>query len=245
MRQVKSLFRGVEKMPSLSRIIKSAKVNDNCWELGRIREAIGTPSERAVEDAGREAKQIIEKAKKQAEHILEQARQKQEEILAAAHQQGFQQGFQEGMEEGKLEGRRLRQEARQVLSEALRTKKDIIAGAEKEIVRMALLIAEKVMRRQVELDPETVLAVARQALAEVKDNETVYLYVNPEQLELVRRSKQELAQVLGAATGLYILGDPEVTSGGCRLETENGWLEAGLPQQMDKLKSLVEEVLAP
>ena len=112
----------------------------------------------------------------------------------------------------------------------------IVAGAEHEIVKLALSIAEKIIGRQLESDPDVALHIAAQAIESVRHQKELVLRVNPEDAQLMRNSRKKLMDILGRTKDIAVREDPEVERGGCIVETENGTVDAQLKTQLQMLE---------
>src|SRR6266571_956785 len=116
-----------------------------------------------VFDARQEAKRILDAARVEAERIREEARR-------------------EGLDAGREEG------LAAVTETLLRAAADAerrAAADEDVLIRLAVRIAEKILRRQLDLTPEAVRDVARGALAAARAREKLTLHVHPDDAALV------------------------------------------------------------
>ncbi len=185
-------------------------------------------AEEIVARAQAEAERIIREAHAQA---LAAARDLAGQAEAEGYEKGYQRGYQEGLEKAVHDGQAIREEARQVLNQAREIWQRTIENMEQEIVSLAREIAEKVLAAQLTIDPQVVLAIVKEALLLARNRQQVVLYVNPEEITLVQQNKDELLQVLSPETALHIIGDAGVERGGCRVETEDGKIEATLAER--------------
>lgn len=192
---------------------------------------------------------LLEKAQQEAGEIIAQAQAEQEQIREAAREQGYQEGYeagyQDGYRAGEAEAQKLVEEKAQLVAQVQEAHRRLYLEAEENMVRLALEIAEKVLHKQVELDPQGVLEVAKATLQEAHAGETYFLYVNPENLETAQKAKEDLAGQIPPGASLQIIADGEIAPGGCRVETElgitDGTLESQLAQLAQKLKAKAKE----
>jgi flagellar assembly protein FliH len=198
--------------------------------------------------AREKAREIIAGARSEAEDILLRAR---EEAAAAArelareareegYREGYERGYQEGLEKAGEEGEAIRKEAREVLAQAHEIRQKTIAGLEGEIASLAREIAEKILATQLTLDPQVVLAIVREAVAQARGKKQVILYVHPDDLIYLQEKKEELQQALSPGGELYVLGDPAVERGGCLVETEDSRIEATLRERWQALTEALQ-----
>ena len=174
-----------------------------------------------VYDAHQQAKEIIEQAKADATRLLDKARLEREATLAEARKQGREEGLAQATE---------------IIVRAKKEAGGFLAKAEPEIVRLALMVAEKLVGKSLESDKELVLSIAAQAIESVRHQRELVLRVNPEDAELMRNSRKKLMDMLGRTKDIAVREDPEVARGGCIVETENGTVDAQLKTQLQLLE---------
>lgn len=224
-------------MPSLSKIIKDATVDDVPVDIKYHRRFVPPKVETVVEkvqaNPEEQAAGMLEQARHDAETLVQQAQHQAEEIVEAARaesdkirQEAQQQGYMDGLKAAENEGEKIRQQAQQVLHQAEETRRQTFNEMEQEIINLAVTIAEKYLATQLRLDGNIVVEAAKEALHLVRDREQVTLYVNPEEAAVYLGSKQELEQVLSDRATLSIIMDEQVKPGGCLVQTEQGIVDA-------------------
>lgn len=182
--------------------------------------------------AEKQAAQLLEKTEKQAADLLEKTQQRAVEALEHANQQRDA-IIAEAREAGRQEG------LAQVTELLLKAKTEagaLVTGAEREIVKLALAMAEKIIGRALETNPETILHVAAQAIESFRQQRELVLRVNPQDVELLRNSRKRLMEMLCRTKDIQVREDPEVSSGGCIIETEVGTVDAQLRTQLQMLE---------
>jgi flagellar assembly protein FliH len=108
-------------------------------------------------------------------------------------------------------------------------------SAERQVVDLALQIAQKVIEREVENMPDLAVNVIRAALEEMDARTAVRVRVSPDDEELLRR---RWAQVVPAGVGadrIEIQADERVQSGGAVIETNHGEVDAQLESKLAQL----------
>jgi flagellar biosynthesis/type III secretory pathway protein FliH len=118
----------------------------------------------------------------------------------------------------------------------------LLAGAEETVVRIALALAERIVKDRVEIDEETVLRTVREALALAADRREVVLRVHPDDLTLVKEHRPEWLEKLSEADNLRVEGDGRVRRGGCLVETETGDVDGRIDRQLKTMaRTLIEK----
>lgn len=162
------------------------------------------------------------------------------EAIELMHQQAHQEGYREGLEQGRAQGygeglEQARQEA-QRLNELLGGVNAALQQLDQEMSRqlldLALAIARQMLRQALEVRPELVLAVVKEAINSFPQaNQHPQLILHPRDAALVRAGLEaELAH------GHWrVVEDSLVEPGGCRLETAHGELDATLQRRWQSM----------
>jgi flagellar biosynthesis/type III secretory pathway protein FliH len=169
----------------------------------------------AVFDARNEASRIVTEAHAEAERIREQARA-----------------------EGRAEGRA------EIAAMIARARRDIdrrVAAAELELRALAVRIAERILRRQLSLEPERVVDIARGALEDARSRHEMVLRVHPDDVSAIERDKPGLLARLSVSAHVLVRADDAIERGGCIVETDVGTVDARLATQLAALRKVLEE----
>jgi len=190
-----------------------------------------------------QAEETVSRARITADEIICQAQTEGEQIKQQAYQDAFEQGRLEGGNEGYREGiakaeeeaAAIRAQAAEVLEQSEKIRRRTLEGLEQEAVDLAREIAERLLSAHLALEPETVLSIAKESLHLVADRLNVVLYINPIELELMKSRKDELLSILPASAELQVIADPLIQPGGCRVETEQGRVDATMEARREAL----------
>ena len=118
-----------------------------------------------------------------------------EEREEQAYRKGFSEGKAQGLNEGHGAGLELGTQKIEPLINAIKEaliqlnaiREETYLHLEKEVVELALAIAQKVICHEVATDKETVVCVAKEALAKVDDPGTVKIKMNPMMRRMIQR----------------------------------------------------------
>lgn len=170
------------------------------------------------------AKQIIEEARKAAAELVEEAKVQREEIFAQARA------------EARAE---VMAQASGELAKAKMQAGQIVAAAEGELVALACRIAEKIIGRDLERDPELLVDICANAIENVRNARAMVVRVSPRDGALLREKRPKLMELIGRSVDIAIKDDPEVEPGGCVVQTEFGTIDAQLKTQFEVLRNLL------
>lgn len=195
----------------MSKVIKSGSG-------GHVRRAIVDAD---VLDAKLEGDRLLGEARAQAERELAAAREEAERIRRQAEAEGRERGL--GAVTELLVGAR---------AAAARAR----AGAEAELRVLGVRIAEKILGRELQLDPAAVVDVTAAALRHAGEPRELVVRCAPEDLEALERGKPRLLERCRAARLVRFVADERVARGGCIVETELGVVDARLSTQLDSIE---------
>lgn len=170
----------------------------------------------------------IAEAEESAARIITEAKEQASEMREKAYQEGLGRGLEEGRALAEQEFREMTLRAREVLREAEAERAAILDQMEREIVELAQEIAGRIVAAELKLNHEVVAAVAKEALALVRDRMRVMILVHPEDLVACQKARPEFEALLPENAVLRILPDSEVKRGGCIVDTGEGVVDATL-----------------
>jgi type III secretion protein L len=177
-----------------------------------------------VFEARQSAQAIVEEANKEKERILAEAQREREEVLAKAREQGRQEGLAQATE---------------VLLRAKMQAGEMLASNEKDVIALACKIAEKVIGRDIERQPELLIDMCATAIEQIRSARSMILRVHPKTAQVLRARKPELMELIGRAVDLAIREDQDVAPVGCIVQTEFGTVDAQLPTQFEMLQNVL------
>jgi len=194
--------------------------------------------ERTVQDAtvpSAKATGIAEETWQKERASLEARLAEQMDIAAQAVTVAGEAGRREGLQaaEAQLEEERQRQQIVDALEDFRQERARYFHSMEREVVRLALAIAARVLHRQAQMDPLFLSGAVRVALDKLVDTSGVVLRIAPVQVPAWQEMFRSQA---GVRMQPEILGDPSLHAGECVLETRLGTVELGVPAQLEEIE---------
>ena len=161
------------------------------------------------------------------------------EIEEAARVQGYNVGFEQGYAAGMAAAEQsLAQSVAQLAALVAHVHENHTAffrAAERQVVDLALQIAQKVVEREVENIPDMAVNVIRAALEEMDARTAVRVRVSPDDAELLRRRWSQVVPPGVPADRIELQPDERVQSGGAVIETTHGQVDAQLESKLAQL----------
>ncbi len=174
-----------------------------------------------------------------------------DQLKEQARLEGKREGYAEGLEKGRKESlRNLKADCEAHAAEfasELNAIVDVLQGsiqqfyrnAEESLAGLALVIAARIVAREIETVPETALEIAKEAIAEVTHAESATVRVNPFHSATVRSHADMLRAVSPSLKNIQFVDDPSI-SGGCVIESTGGRIDASIEY---RVKALMETML--
>lgn len=203
-------------------------------------------------DLARQAEIIRQTAADEAERIIAQARQRADAIESEAaesarrkgHRTGLEEGRAQGREEGRAEAMRERSEAlaelegawRSALNSFLEQRERLLNDARTGLLRLALLVAERIAKRTIELDPSVVEDQIAAALSLAMRPSGLRAAVHPDDLPLAREALPRILERVGGSRDVEFVEDASLDRGSCVIRGAGGEaIDASIATQIDRI----------
>lgn len=194
----------------------------------------------------------ISKLKKRIESPEEKAKKKGFEIgykegLNKGYLEGHKRGYKKGFEKGKKEAEEKYKKLENVLKKDFQEKiqsintflknlekesKELILNMDKEVLNLALNIAQKLILKEIERDPEISLRLIREALNYIAEGTELNIKVNPEEYKFL---KENLLKYIPPSQKIKLIPDESISKGGIFIETSLGVIDATFEKRWKKL----------
>lgn len=140
-----------------------------------------------------------------------------------------QEGYKAGLEKAQADIEHLKS----TLTSFINAKQEVFEYIAPDILEISIEIARKIVKKEIEQDPEMVLNTVMDVLKTVsRDEKKVSLKVNPAQYQLVKNNIQAINASLGLEVKTNIVSDDTIDIGGCILHTSNGIVDATINTQL-------------
>jgi flagellar assembly protein FliH len=167
----------------------------------------------------------------------------------------LQAGLPSALEKAKLEGRRAAEAEAQraeaqlrdefsrrqaaTVAELVGVRNQMRRQMEEDLVALAVVVARRVVRRELTVDPEALLGIARAAIAQIESREIHQLRVAAREVDLMKRLLADQA----LPTKITVVGDPVLEAGSLVFETARGTIDASVEVQLTEIDRGLADVL--
>ncbi len=203
-------------------------------------------------DLARQGELLKSGARAKAEEIVREAHAERARILAGSREQGRAEGREEGRAEGYTVGLekgrgealeeyrarlgRLERSWAESLEGFTAQRDRLLEGARADVLDVALLAAEKIVKRALRLNPVLVADQVAAVIEAVARPTESRIAVHPEDEALVREAMPALCRRLEAARHVGIETDASLERGSCVLRTPGaGEIDASVRTQLDRI----------
>lgn len=145
-----------------------------------------------------------------------------------AFAKGFAAGERAGLEAAGQRGEAMLTRLTDTLEQLSALRNTMIHSTERQMVQLALAIAHRIIQREVSLDRDLVVAMARVALDRLGETARVTVRMNPEDFAVTAQARA--AKLAGS--NVSVVADARIGRGGCRVESDLGVMDAGVEEQL-------------
>jgi len=158
------------------------------------------------------------------------------QIEKTAYESGFRQGEKAGMviAEKKIEAS-LRRYGEAVL-EIGKLRKRLYHQVEREVVKLAVEVAKKIVHREVQADPEIIQTLVKVALGHVAEKSAVTVHLHPSDYNYILEHRSELSSGPEDGREVVLLADKSIERGGCLIQTECGDIDARIEEEFQEVE---------
>jgi len=168
-----------------------------------------------------------------------------EERLAQETRRSFEAGRERGHEEGRstereaqasaaaAESDRRRRQFAELIGTFSRERDCYLHNVEQEVVRLALAVAARILRREAQMDPLLLTGAVRVALGQLAATSEIRLRVPAREADLW---KETIALLPSLATKPVIVAKEDMLLGDCAIESKVGTVDLGIRAQLSEIE---------
>ncbi len=192
------------------------------------------------DDMAAKAGQYLEKVRAEAAKIVADAQQEAAAVRQRAETEGRQAGQKavEQMVEKQLAQQlaTLLPALRKTVEEVQHAKQAWLKRWETSAVHLAAAIAARLVRREQIEHPEIAVALVREALELAAGDSRVQIHLNPADHAALGPQIDMVLQEFSHLAAAKLVADPDITPGGCKLETRFGTIDQQFETQLARIE---------
>ncbi len=191
------------------------------------------------DDMAVRAGQYLDQVRAEAAAMVAKARDEAEAVKKQAEAEGRKAGRQVVEQMVREQLSTALPALRQVTQDIQHAKQAWLIQWEKSAMHVAVAIAGRLIRRELPNVPEITLTLVREALELAAGSPQLRIHLNPADHKVLGKEVEMLSKELSALASAELVANPEITPGGCRVETRFGVID----QQFEAQLARIEEEL--
>ena len=162
-------------------------------------------------------------------NLVSRAQEESENIKKSA----FEEGYRSGLEKATADLDSFKNE----LSKFMNARKDVFEYIAPDILEISVDIAKKIIKKELESDPQLIINTIVDVLKTVSKNEPkVVIRVQPQSAQFIKDTIPNITYQFGIDSKINIVADPSIEDGGCVFQTNNGIVDASIDTQLEIIK---------
>lgn len=148
-------------------------------------------------------------------------------------------GYKVGIEQAQNDIR----EVKNAVLEFLKAKQEVFEFIAPDILEISVDIARKIVKKEIEQDPQIVLESILDVLKTIsKEESRIGIKVNPSQSTLVKENIPDMVNSIGIEAKINVIPDDSIETGSCILYTHNGVVDATIETQLEIIKEALKGI---
>ena len=168
-------------------------------------------------------------------NLVSRAQEEAENIKKSA----FEEGYRKGMEQANAD----MEAFRNCFSEFMNAPKNVFEYIAPDILEISVDIAKKIIKKEVESDPQVLVNTIVDVLKTVSKSEPkINIRVKPQAVQFIKDTLPNITYEYGIDAKVNIIADPSIEEGGCIFQTNNGIVDASIDTQLEIIKKAIEGI---
>lgn len=166
-------------------------------------------------------------------NLVSRAQEEAETIKKSA----FEEGYRKGLEQAEADMLAFRKN----MSTFMNATKNVFEYVAPDILEISIDIAKKVIKKEVETDPQVLINTIVDVLKTLAKNEPkINIRVKPQAVQFIKDTLPNITYQYGIDAKINIVADPSIEEGGCVFQTNNGIVDASIDTQVEIIKKALE-----
>lgn len=191
-----------------------------------------------------EARQVKEAAEKEAEKMVADAQEQVDDILEQARLEGLETGEQEGMQRRYEEAGVYLERMQTILEELSQFRKQVAYYAEKDSVRLAILMAKQVLQQELKISKKGIWNILAKTLATLRGQGNFKIWLNPDDYQFAQAALPALERFADEDQTLSFRARPDIPAGNAQIETDREVIDLTFKTQFRHLERALNRTLA-
>lgn len=188
------------------------------------------------DDMAARAGKYLDKVRAEASRIVAKAQEEAHAIRNRAEREGHEAGMRAVEQLVAEQLATVLPALKQTIQDIQHAKQAWLTHWEASGVHVSAAIARRLIRRELTRQPEIPLTLVREALELAAGSSKLRIHLNPEDHKEIGTHAQMLIDELATLTTAELVADPEITRGGCRVDTNFGVIDQQFEAQLKRIE---------
>lgn len=149
----------------------------------------------------------------------------------------FEEGYRKGLEQAEADMQTFRNE----ITTFMNATQNVFEYIAPDILEISIDIAKKVIKKEVETDPQVLINTIVDVLKTISKSEPkINIRVKPQAVQFIKDTLPNITYQYGIDAKINIVADPSLEEGGCVFQTNNGIVDASIDTQLEIIKKALE-----
>jgi flagellar biosynthesis/type III secretory pathway protein FliH len=193
-----------------------------------------------LQDMSEKANQFLDQVRRQAAALLAAARKQADQVAEEARQRGQRLALQEAEQrlQSKLQNQlsSLLPAFQKMIQDLEHSKQAWLTHWEQATVHLAVAIAERIVRRELQIRPTLTVDWVREALLLAMGSGSIKVQLHPEDHAALGDPIAQLLEQMHELGVVTVVADAEISRGGCRVLTQFGEVDQRLETQLARIE---------
>ncbi|MBP1949123.1 flagellar assembly protein FliH [Virgibacillus litoralis] len=185
---------------------------------------------------------LVQQTNAEIEKAKENWEIEREKYIKQAQDEGYKKGFELGKQEGQDQYKELLTNANKIVESATKDYHSTIDQSDETILELAIHVAEKIIKKELNENPESFIQIVNTAIKEIKDQSELSIYLHPNNYELVMKQKDEIVQLVDKDLNVSFYINDQLKEDSCLIEHPFGRIDASIDVQLQELREVLYEV---
>ncbi len=163
--------------------------------------------------------------------------------VARQLEEAYGRGRQEGLAAAEQRLESATQALTQTLEDVSRLRDSLARSGSQDMLRLVMAVAEQVIQRSIEVDPNVVLSIIENALQVSVRSDSYRICINPVDLDGVIKQKPLFLASISGLKNISFEADAAISPGGCRVDSELGDVDATIETQLESIRQALNEAI--
>lgn len=175
--------------------------------------------------------------------VIDRLKEIQESAYQEAYMLGLDEGKRDAMQAASQEIQNRMKEMDQLVGSIRELKKELLLNNETHLVQLAFQMARRMAHAEIQVHPEVVTSVIREALEKAQVEENVTVQIAPEQFEFLESLKTESGREFEFMKKVKLEPVEGIRAGGCIIHTNYGEIDARVDGRVEMLWEGIKDSL--